>query len=55
MSADELAGAREFVRLVGNLSKYDYTNDRHHGSVFIYEDAILADFLVSCLGNSLDI
>ncbi len=45
MSADSLAGASEFVRLVGNPSKHDYTNDRHHGSVFIYEDAVLAYFL----------
>ena len=50
MSADALAGASEFVRLVGNPSKHDYTNDRHHGSVFIYEDAVLAYFLARRFG-----
>ena len=51
MSADALADANEFVRLVGNPSKHDYTNDRHHGSVFIYEDAVLAYFLARRFGT----
>lgn len=50
MSADALAGASEFVRLVGNPSKHDYTNDRSRGSVFIYEDAVFAYFLARRFG-----
>ena len=38
------------MRLVGDSSKHDYTNDRHHGSVFIYEDAVFAYFLARRFG-----
>ena len=51
MPSSALAGMAEFVRLVGNPSKHDYTNDRHHGSVFIYEDAVLAYFLARRFGT----
>ena len=40
----------EFVRLVGNPSKHDYTNDRSRGPVFIYADAVLAYFLARRFG-----
>ena len=50
MPSDALAGAIDFVRLVGNPSKHDYTNDRSRGSVFIYDDAVLAYFMARRLG-----
>ena len=50
MPSDALAGANKFMRLVGNPSKHDYTNDRSRGSVFIYQDAVLAYFLARRFG-----
>lgn len=45
----------EYVHLVGNPSKHDYTNDRSRGPVFIYEDAVLAYFLARRFGaNALE-
>ena len=38
------------MRLVGNPSKHDYTNDRSRGSVFIYQDAVFAYFLARRFG-----
>lgn len=45
-----IAGTTEFVRLVGNPSKHDYTNDRSRGPVFIYDDAVLSYFLARRFG-----
>ena len=50
MPSDLLAGVDEFVQLVGNPSKHDFSNDRSRGSVFIYEDAVLAYFLARHFG-----
>ncbi len=44
-------GTEEFAHLVGNPSKHDYVNDRSRGSVFIYEDAVLAYFLARRFGT----
>ena len=40
----------EFVHLVGNPSKHEYTNDRSRGPVFIYADAVFAYFLARHFG-----
>lgn len=50
LGSEVIAGTTEFVRLVGNPSKHDYTNDRSRGSVFIYEDAVLSYFLARRFG-----
>ena len=47
---EQTAGMTEFVRLVGNPSKHEYTNDRSRGPVFIYEDAVFAYFLARRFG-----
>ncbi len=48
--SDARAGASEFMRLVGNPSKHDYTNDRSRGSVFIYQDAVFSYLLARRFG-----
>lgn len=47
---EAISGMTEFVRLVGNPSKHEYTNDRSRGPVFIYEDAVFAYFLARRFG-----
>lgn len=47
---EAIRGVTEFVRLVGNPSKHEYTNDDSRGPVFVYEDAVLGYFLARRFG-----